>query len=236
MLSPDNSGYYLQMKNFLSTQDFFKPHNLFRPWLWFSFPLSKEQLDPNPYIQFVRWYRLALNCFWLEFPDAVCLSTVDSVGKPDARMVLLKGINPKGLMFFSNYNSNKGMQLASNDSACMTFFWDGLQRQIRIKGQVCKLSEEDSDQYFNSRSTGSRASAILSKQSQILHEPLNFHNQINEFIKNSADISIRRPDYWGGYMLTPNQFEFWKARKNRTHDRFIYTLKNSDWHIDQLYP
>jgi pyridoxamine 5'-phosphate oxidase len=213
--------------------------SLLRPWLWFSQPLQLTKLNPNPNIEFARWFAMAQRLFWLEFPDAVCISSVNSAGRPDSRMVLLKGINPKGLEFYTNYNSAKGQQLESNNSASMTFFWDALQRQVRVRGSVEKLSTEESDRYFYSRSVGHRVSASLSKQSHVLSDGEQFHSQISESIENSGQESIKRPESWGGYRLVPDEFEFWKARRNRAHDRFLYTKAvgvADKWNIQQLFP
>ncbi len=212
--------------------DLLKPANLLRPWLWFSRPLTLEQLNPNPFIEFAGWYGMAQKCIWLEFPDAVCLSTVDSAGKPDARTVLVKSVSTDGLTFFTNYNSPKGQQLAFNNSACMTFFWDALQRQVRVKGIVEKISAEESDGYFNSRHPLSRAAASVSRQSEVLENADLFKLQIREKEKEG----VTRPENWGGFRLLPEQFEFWKAGANRVHDRFLYTKNNSGWKLEQLYP
>lgn len=208
-----------------------------RPWLWFTPNLNIKALHENPFIEFARWYKLAWRCFWLEFPDAVCVSTVQSDGRPDNRMVLLKDFDTRGFTFFTNYNSQKGHQLTENGEASMTFFWDALQRQIRIQGRVEKTSNEESDAYFQSRSKDSQLAAIASDQSQELVDRSELEARVADLSSKFRDIAVPRPENWGGYRLIPSKIEFWKEREHRLHDRFVYSRNSEgEWRISQLYP
>lgn len=210
---------------------------LLRPWLWFSPPIDLKKLHPNPFVEFSRWYILAQRCIWLEFPDAFCLSTVSADLRPDSRMVLLKDFDQRGFVFFSNYNSVKGQQLLTTSWASMTFFWDALQRQVRVRGIIETTTSAESDEYFSSRSRGSQIGAWASMQSQKLDSRENLDKSYLEFSNQFKDIAIPRPDNWGGFRLKPLQIEFWKSRAHRLHDRFLYT-KNADneWEISRLHP
>lgn len=208
-----------------------------RPWLLFSRPLRLEALHPNPMVEFARWYKLALRRVWLEFPDAVCLSTLDPKGFADSRMVLLKDFDNRGLTFFTNFNSAKGNQLTFNNQACMTFFWDEFQRQIRVQGFTERISEQESDAYFKSRSRQSQISACASNQSEVMEESLSLERRYQEISEKFKGLEIPRPPEWGGFRLIPQKIEFWKARPHRLHDRFRYSLNDAgDWVIERLYP
>jgi pyridoxamine 5'-phosphate oxidase len=180
---------------------------------------------------------MAKRCFWLEFPEALCLSTIDSNGMPDSRMVLLRDFDTRGFTFFTNYHSHKGKQLLDTRSASMTFFWDALQRQVRIQGQVEICSSQESDAYFRSRSRGSQLAAIASQQSQPLGNRADLDLAVLDLSSKFKDIEVPRPENWGGFRLVPSKIEFWKARTHRLHDRFLYSRdKQGDWNITQLYP
>ena len=188
-------------------------------------------------IEFARWYRLAQHCFWLEFPDAICLATVDANGTPDSRMILLKDFDQRGFVFFTNYNSKKGKQLIDSKQASLTFFWDTLQRQIRVQGLVEKTSDVESDQYFKSRSRESQLGAWASQQSEVLSDRAELEARYFEFFNKFKDVAISRPENWGGFRLIPQKIEFWKARPHRLHDRFLYIKDGQGlWKLSSLFP
>lgn len=197
--------------------------------------LSENNVSSNPFIQFSEWFKDAVDAKLLEV-NAMVLSTIKN-GKPSARVVLLKGFDENGFVFFTNYNSHKGQELAGNNASCLTFFWDQLERQIRIEGFMEKVSEEDSNEYFWSRPRQSQIGAWVSSQSEVisgrevLNEKLSFYEQ-----KFENQEVIPRPSHWGGYVLKPESIEFWQGRANRLHDRLLYTHENESWKIDRLSP
>ena len=196
-------------------------------------PLEISQLDKDPFVQFGNWFEEASSSGSTE-ANAVALATTGKDMMPSLRMVLLKSFSDQGFVFFTNYLSKKGRQLSENNRAAMLFYWPGPVRQARMEGYVSKLSREDSDEYFRSRPALSRASAILSRQSEILEDKQDFDLQAEYLIK-TGDIETR-PAHWGGYLLKPVLFEFWQGGRNRSHDRFQYTIKNGEWNIVRLYP
>lgn len=211
--------------------------SLARPWLWFTRPLEIEHMHVNPYVEFARWYRMAARCIWLEFPDAVCLSTIDEHQIPDARVVLLKGYDTSGFRFYTNYNSIKSRQLDASARAAMTFYWDALQRQVRLKGAVEKLSSQESDNYFQTRPRESQLGAWASLQSEILVDKSEFKRRLIEFTNKFKGVEVPRPGHWGGLRLIPESFEFWKAGNYRLHDRIRYQkTSEGGWEKLRLYP
>lgn len=198
--------------------------------------LSEENAPVSPYILFQNWFSAALEGEIRE-PNAMVLSTV-SDRRPHARVVLLKGFSEKGFEFYTNYNSHKGQQLSENPFAALTFFYDLMERQIRIEGSIVKLSSAESDAYFWSRPRGSQIGAWVSDQSQeiasqqTLEEKLHFYEE-----KFKDEAVVPRPAHWGGYLLVPDSFEFWQGRPNRLHDRLRYTpVGASAWKISRLSP
>ncbi|MCP9766828.1 pyridoxamine 5'-phosphate oxidase [Lacihabitans sp. LS3-19] len=197
--------------------------------------LLENNVSQNPINQFTEWFNDAINAEMKE-ANAMVLSTV-SDGKPKARVVLLKGFDENGFVFFTNYNSHKGAELEGNNFAALTFFWDVLERQVRVEGEISKLSEEDSCEYFWSRPRASQIGAWVSHQSETivgretLDEKLEFYNHKFE----SEDI-VPKPPHWGGYVLKPESIEFWQGRPNRLHDRILYSLENENWRIERLSP
>ncbi|MFW5803853.1 MAG: pyridoxamine 5'-phosphate oxidase [bacterium] len=201
-----------------------------------SFP-DKKILN-NPFHQFSSWLNEAIQA---EITDATAmtLSTVSSEGKPSSRIVLLKDLKDNSFVFFTNYKSKKGNQLDKNPNAAMLFYWPDLERQVRIEGFVNSLFPEESDKYFYSRPEKSKISAIISPQSQIIPSYEYLVKEFNEILskKKNKDLPLHRPDYWGGYALTPVLFEFWQGRENRLHDRIEYIKKEKDnWEIHRLAP
>jgi pyridoxamine 5'-phosphate oxidase len=197
--------------------------------------LDIDDVAPSPFVQFKKWFDLTIESDLFYDPTAFCLSSCGNDGIPTSRIVLLKSFNQNGFQFFTNYNSKKGMNFSDNPNASMLFFWDKLERQVRIEGKVEKLSSEESDVYFDSRPYESRIGAIASNQSS----ELDSKSQLEERIKGISEKYPKnppRPDNWGGYLIKPFLFEFWQGRESRLHDRIVFKLENSNWKISRLYP
>ena len=180
--------------------------------------LSESSLAESPIAQFERWFQEAIDA-QVAHPDAMTLATTTAEGTPDARIVLLKGINPQGLCFYTNYLSAKGRQLSANDSATLLFFWPDLERQVRIKGLVKKVSANESDQYFASRPRGAQIASSASPQSEVIPGRAWLEDNLCRAEASIGDGDVTRPPHWGGYILNPREFEFWQGRENRLHDR-----------------
>jgi pyridoxamine 5'-phosphate oxidase len=191
--------------------------------------------DPNPFRQFELWFEQALAAQLLE-PNAMTLATVTAEGKPDARIVLLKGFDDRGFVFYTNFRSHKGQQLAANPYAALVFLWGDLERQVRIVGSVEKATNEEADSYFYSRPLGSRLGAWASTQSEVVPSREHLLERMTEFESQYQDREIPRPDHWGGFRVIPTEFEFWQGRPSRLHDRLRYWLQNGEWGIDRLAP
>lgn len=197
--------------------------------------LSEHEVDQNPFAQFSVWWNEAVQSDIVEV-NAMTLSTVTSTGKPSSRIVLLKGYDEQGFVFFTNYSSDKGRQLMQNHFAALLFFWKELERQVRIEGVVSKVSEEESDAYFNSRPVGSRLGAWASPQSQKISDREVLNNELMKFTEQFDQENIPRPAHWGGYRVKPTRIEFWQGRSNRLHDRILYEQDNDNWQISRLAP
>jgi pyridoxamine 5'-phosphate oxidase len=196
-------------------------------------PLERERMAADPIDQFRDWFELAER----EVPlaEAMTLATVDENGSPDARMVLLKGFGPDGFRFFTNYESDKGAQLEVNPGAALILYWRELDRQVRIRGKVERLSPDDSDAYFASRPRDSRIAATISPQSRpIEREELDRRYEQLERELGGAD--PERPASWGGYLVRPESVEFWQGRDSRMHDRLLYLREGEGWRIERLAP
>lgn len=198
--------------------------------------LVKSSVDSNPFKQFNLWFSEAVKTEKVIEPNSMTISTIDSDGYPISRMVLLKHYNTKEFVFFSNYNSIKGKNLENNNKICLNFYWPTINRQVRIKGDVYKIDESESEEYFNSRPVLSRLSASISKQSEVLEDRLKFEAEYKELCDKKDNIEIKRPSNWGGYSVIPKYFEFWQGRRNRLHERVSYSLINNDWELKDLYP
>jgi pyridoxamine 5'-phosphate oxidase len=198
--------------------------------------LDESTVHPDPFVQFRAWFDAALKADFEE-PNAMTLSTVASSGKPSSRMVLLKSYDEQGFVFFTNYNSQKGQELAQNPRAALLFWWDKMDRQIQVEGEVEKISEQESSEYFNSRPRGSQLGAWVSNQSAVIAGREVLVNRIEQLSKEYEGREIPRPPYWGGYRVKPLVFEFWQGRPNRLHDRLQYRkLADGSWIIERLSP
>jgi len=195
--------------------------------------LLETQAAASPFEQFKRWFDEAVAAQVPE-PNAMTLATVDAHGQPSARIVLVKGADEHGFTFFTNYESRKGEDLAAEPRAALLFFWQQIERQVRIEGRVEKVSAEESDRYFHSRPPGSRIGAWASEQSRpVTREALEARE--HEFRARYGD-QPPRPPHWGGYRLAPTSFEFWQGRPSRLHDRLRYLPDGQGWKIDRLSP
>ena len=198
--------------------------------------LEEANVSKSPFIQFAKWLENAVDAGVME-PNAVTLATSSKEGFVDARIVLLRDFSTKGFSFFTNYNSIKGREIRHNKKACLNFFWPELQRQVRIKGTIEKLSSRASDQYFNSRPRESQIAAWASHQSEKLSDRNELENRFKEHEKNFYGRKIPRPPHWGGYCLKPVHVEFWQGRRSRLHDRIVYEKsRNNQWIILRLNP
>ncbi len=199
-------------------------------------PLRKKDLDPNPFTQFGNWYNQALGADLIE-PTGMTLATAGKNGVPSARVVLLKGYDERGFVFFTNYESPKGRELAENPNVCLNFFWAKLERQIRINGVASKVAHEESETYFKSRPIGSQMGAWASRQSSVLRNREELVERLQQVMARYPDGQVPLPPHWGGYRVVPSLFEFWQGRPNRLHDRFLYTKAQSGvWKLERLSP
>lgn len=198
--------------------------------------LNEADVSPDPIAQFTSWWDEAVNSK-IEEVNAMTLATVTSEGRPSARIVLLKGFDEKGFVFFTNYQSKKGKELEDNPHAAMVFFWKELERQVRVEGGIEKISEEESDAYYQSRPAGSRIGAWASPQSEVIDGREILENNFKALEKKFETGSIPRPGHWGGYILRPSLIEFWQGRSSRLHDRIQYNLQpDNNWAIQRLAP
>ena len=198
--------------------------------------LLEGDVAADPIKQFETWWNEALNAK-IDEANAMTLATASSDGFPSARIVLLKGFNDSGFMFFTNYKSFKGTQLEENPKACLVFFWKELERQVRITGVVQKASNGASDAYFKSRPFESQVGAWVSPQSQVIESREWLQLNYDKLFSENDKRDLQRPAHWGGYLVKPVIIEFWQGRPGRLHDRIQYTLEESgDWKIERLAP
>ena len=198
--------------------------------------LDDRDLNANPFKQFEKWFQEAIDAK-LDLPDAMTLATATKDGIPSARTVLLRGRDERGFVFYTDYGSQKGRELAENPNAALVFYWRELDRQVRITGQVSKVSRENSNNYFHSRPVGSRLAALASRQSEVVPDREVLEERFMRLAEQYQDREIPLPSDWGGYRLFPNMIEFWSGRPNRLHDRLRYTRKpNDDWRIERISP
>jgi pyridoxamine 5'-phosphate oxidase len=189
----------------------------------------------NPFLQFEVWMNEALQSEVTE-PNAFVLSTVDEQHKPSSRIVLLRGFDENGFVFFTNYLSRKGKEISLNKNVCLNFFHQPLERQVRIEGTIEKITEQASDEYFHSRPVGNRLGAWASNQSEKIASREILEDQNSELEQKFADGNIPRPPHWGGYIVKPTYFEFWQGRQSRLHDRISYEKNGNAWQIARLSP
>jgi len=197
--------------------------------------LDIETVSQNPIVQFENWLNEASLAKCTEH-TAMTLATVSTEGQPSTRIVLLKHLKKEGLFFFTNYKSRKANDLLMNPEVAANFFWPDIERQVRIEGQVIKAEPEVSDFYFRSRPFESQISAIVSPQSSDINSRSSFENDWNQMFLDWSGTELKRPDYWGGFLLKPNRFEFWQGRPHRLHDRIVYKKHNDDWKIKRIAP
>ena len=199
--------------------------------------LSEDTTKADPIKQFEKWFNEAVES-QLHEPNAMTLSTATHDGRPSGRIVLLKGFNPTGFMFYTNYLSRKGKEITKNPLGALTFFWGSLERQVRIEGTIEKLSKEESDQYFHSRPRKSQLGAVASPQSQEVASRDILEKKLEQLeTEYGDDGEIPKPSYWGGYILKPRLIEFWQGRRSRLHDRILYKkIDNKNWKKVRLAP
>lgn len=198
--------------------------------------LDESDMLSSPFGQFDKWFNEALTSEVLE-PNAMNLATATPDGKPSSRIVLLKGLDEKGFVFFTNYHSDKGQLLAVNPFATLNFFWGELERQVRIDGKIEKVSHQESDEYFASRPKGSQIGAWVSEQSEEIESREVLENKLEELTNHYQDKEVLRPPHWGGYRLIPETVEFWQGRPSRLHDRLRYVKNGEDfWKVIRLSP
>lgn len=198
-------------------------------------PLEEQSVNDNPFLQFSVWFEEAVNAQLLD-PYAMLISTVDEIGLPHSRVVYLRNISDEGMVFYTNYNSQKGKNISASNKIAITFFWVELERQIRIEGTVKKVSEELSDKYFAARPRESQLGAWASNQSETIKNRAELEENLKHFTEKFKGVDVPRPPHWGGYIVEPTKFEFWQGRPSRLHDRLIYTKNNNKWVISRIAP
>ena len=200
-----------------------------------KFEFTEETVNNDPILQLTAWLNDAIENQKAD-PTAMILSTIDREGNPESRVVLLKELKAEGLIFFTNYDSKKGQQISMHPQVSIVFFWPEMERQVRVKGKVEKISENDSENYFLSRPIESQLGAWASPQSQVIEsrEVLDQNYRLyQEYFKNRE---IEKPPHWGGFLIRPEYFEFWQGRSNRLHDRIAFQKSNEVWDIFRLAP
>jgi pyridoxamine 5'-phosphate oxidase len=197
--------------------------------------LLEGDIDPDPFRQFDLWMTQALTMQLIE-PNAMTLATTDSSGQPNARTVLLKSFDDRGFVFYTNYESRKAREISENAKVCLLFFWDRLERQVRILGSANRVSPAESDDYFASRPVGHQIGAWVSNQSSVIPNREALEQNLATVAKRFEPGPVPRPPHWGGFRVTPSAFEFWQGRANRLHDRLEYVLSEGAWVMRRLSP
>lgn len=200
-----------------------------------SAELAEADVDKSPFIQFEKWFKEAVAAQLFE-PNVMTLATADLSGRPSARILLLKGFDENGFVFYTNYASKKGVEMAENPQAAMVFFWADLERQVRIDGRIEKVDAETSAAYFHSRPKGSQIGATASAQSSVIADRAVLEDRVLELTEEFKDKEVPKPEHWGGYILIPTLIEFWQGRSSRLHDRISYELVDGMWTISRLAP
>lgn len=199
-------------------------------------PLRRRDLAEDPLEQFLRWYREAEEAN-LRYPNAMAVATATADGKPSVRMVLLRQVDERGFVFYTNLESRKGREIAENPRAALLFYWEPLERQVRIEGRVELVSAAEADEYFATRPYGSQVSAWASRQSEPIASRAELERRHEEFAARYPEGAVPRPPYWGGYRVVPDAYEFWQGRADRLHDRFRYERRpDGSWVIVRLQP
>jgi len=197
-------------------------------------PLLEAEVDPDPTVQFGKWFDEAARV--VASPEAMAVASVDADGRPSVRMVLLKEWGPDGLVFHTNYNGRKGRELAARPYAALLFYWEPLGRQVRVEGPVERTSDEESDAYFATRPRGGQIGAHASDQSAVIDSRSALDQQVRQVEAEYAGRPVPRPPGWGGLKVRPDSFEFWQNRDDRLHDRLLYTPVPGGWRIERLQP
>lgn len=198
--------------------------------------LSEKDIDCNPMVQFQKWFDHAIKADFHD-PNAMVASTVSEDGFPSSRIVLLKGISDKGFTFYTNYTSQKGKELSRNGAISLLFWWDKLERQVRIEGHAIKISREESEQYFLTRPRLSQIGAHASNQSEVIQSSEQLKAQLTKVEEQFMNKAVTLPINWGGYLVIPTSIEFWQGQPSRLHDRLKYSKnKQGEWNIDRLSP
>jgi pyridoxamine 5'-phosphate oxidase len=197
--------------------------------------LEESSVAGNPIVEFGRWFEEALKA-QVQEPNAMTLATASADGAPSARIVLLKGFDDRGFVFFTDYRSRKAGELTENSRAALVFYWPELERQIRITGSTVRTEREESEAYFRSRPRGSRIGAWVSHQSQVIGNRRELEERIQEVERRYPEDDIPLPPYWGGFRLQPESLEFWQGRTSRLHDRIRYLRAGGSWRIERLSP
>ena len=197
--------------------------------------LSESDVDPEPVEQFRRWFEEALAA-GLHEPNAMIVATARPDGLPSARVVLLKGFDDRGFVFYTNYEGRKGRELEENPRAALLFYWGELERQVRIEGTASRVSGEESDAYYAGRPRGSRLGALASEQSRVVGSREVLEGRIRTLEAEYEGRDVPRPAFWGGYRVEPEAVEFWQGRENRLHDRLVYRRGDGGWKMERLQP
>jgi pyridoxamine 5'-phosphate oxidase len=198
--------------------------------------LREADVAPDPIEQFRKWFEEALAA-GLHEPNAMTLATATSDGRPAARVVLLKGFDERGFVFYTNYEGRKGRELEEDPYCALVFYWGELERQVRIEGRAGRVSGEESDAYYRSRPLGSRLGAWVSEQSRPVGDRATLEERLRELEDRYEGREVPRPPFWGGYRVEPEKIEFWQGRENRLHDRLLYRCEsNQSWSIERLQP
>ena len=198
-------------------------------------PFTEKMSAENPIDQYGVWFEEAIKSEILD-PYAACLSTVNINNEPSSRILYIRDFNSNGFVFYTNYDSKKGLDILVNNYAALNIFWGELERQIRIQGEISKLDDSTSDKYFNARPRASKIGAWASNQSQIIKDRTELEDKIKFYEEKFNGQEVPRPDNWGGYCLNPKKIEFWQGRPSRLHDRIVYIKENNQWAKSRLSP